>query len=44
MGAVDNALKRMGCRDGDPVCQWFAGTELKSAPFRNEALEAVAEE
>ena len=44
MTSVESALRLKGYRNGDPVCQWFADTEVKSAPFRNEALEAVTEE
>ena len=39
---VDEALKlKRGCRDGDLVCQWFEGTELKSDAFRKEIVELV---
>lgn len=40
---VDEALKIRGCREGDPVCEWFAGTDLKSEAFRQESLEAITE-
>lgn len=39
---VDNYLRAKGCKDGDPVCQWFVGADLKSESFTKETLELVA--
>ncbi|MGO8698401.1 MAG: YodC family protein [Limisphaerales bacterium] len=39
---VDNYLRVKGCKDGDPVCHWFVGAELKSESFTKETLELVA--
>ncbi|MDB6024476.1 MAG: hypothetical protein JWM68_699 [Verrucomicrobiales bacterium] len=41
---IDNILKaQKGCRNGDPICQWFSDNDLKSDTFRVEMLERVAE-
>lgn len=39
---VDQYLKIKGCRDGDPVCLWFVGAELKSDAFITETIELVS--
>ena len=36
-------IKIKGCRNGDPVCQWFEGADLKSDVFRAEALQNLDE-
>lgn len=43
IGTVDESLKLRGCKEGDPVCQWFVGRELKSDAFRYESLEHVTD-
>jgi uncharacterized protein YodC (DUF2158 family) len=40
-GTVDEYLKIKGCKEGDPICQWFAGAEMKSDAFKKEMLEMV---
>ena len=36
---VDRLLKvQKSLKDGDPICQWFAGNELKSDAFKEEVL------
>lgn len=39
---VEKALRlQQGTRQGDPVCQWFEGKELKGQSFRSEMLQLV---
>ena len=39
---VDEALRLRGFSDGDLVCVWYEGLELKVEPFSAELLEPVA--
>ena len=43
IATVDEALKLKGGREGDLVCMWFVGTELKSDAFREETLELTTD-
>ncbi len=38
---VDQSLRLRGFSDGDLVCIWYEGLELKVEPFSAELLEAV---
>ena len=38
---ADEYLRVKGYREGDPVCHWFVGAELKSEAFRQEMLKIV---
>jgi len=42
---VDNTLKtQKGVNDGDPICQWFSGEEVKSDVFKANMVKIIAEE
>ncbi|HTH46012.1 MAG TPA: hypothetical protein VMB21_00745 [Candidatus Limnocylindria bacterium] len=38
---VDESLRLRGFADGDLVCIWYEGLELKMEPFSAELLESV---
>jgi hypothetical protein len=38
---VDESLRLRGFSDGDLVCVWYVGLELKVEPFSAELLERV---
>lgn len=38
---ADQHLRAKGLKDGDLICQWFAGNELKSDAFVVGTIEAV---
>jgi uncharacterized protein YodC (DUF2158 family) len=38
---ADEVMIARGFDRGDPVCQWFAGSEAKTEAFRKESLEPV---
>lgn len=41
---IDDYIKRMkGFKDGDIICQWFEGNELKDGAFPSESLVKVEE-
>jgi uncharacterized protein YodC (DUF2158 family) len=38
---AEEILLARGFEKGDPICQWFAGTEAKSEAFRKNSVELL---
>ena len=36
---ADNFIKISGYKDGDVICEWFAGTKVEAKTFNNEMIE-----
>ena len=39
---ADEVQMARGFERGDPICQWFAGTQAHSEPFRKVSVEAAS--
>jgi uncharacterized protein YodC (DUF2158 family) len=38
---ADKIIKNSGYKDGDLICQWFAGTKLESGTFSIEMIKLI---